>query len=105
MAPNKSDLLQGTLDLLILQIVALGPVHGYAVAQRLQQISGEVAGNRGRSIRPSIAWKSAAGSRRNGGIRRPDGTRSSTVSPRQARNNSGASERTGSGWQRPSRSS
>ena len=42
MAASKSDLLQGTLDLLILQVVALGPVHGYAVAQRLQQISKEV---------------------------------------------------------------
>ena len=39
---NKSDLPQGTLDLLILKIVALGPVHGYAVAQRLQQISRDV---------------------------------------------------------------
>lgn len=37
--PPKSDLPQGTLDLLILKIVALGPVHGYAIAQRLQQIS------------------------------------------------------------------
>ena len=35
----KSDLLQGTLDLLILQVASLGPVHGYAVAQRLQQIT------------------------------------------------------------------
>jgi PadR family transcriptional regulator PadR len=35
----KSDLLQGTLDLLILQVAALGPLHGYAIAQRLQQIS------------------------------------------------------------------
>jgi len=35
----KSDLPQGTLDLLILKIVALGPVHGYAIAQRLQQAS------------------------------------------------------------------
>src|SRR6201984_163872 len=35
----KSDLPQGTLDLLILKIVALGPVHGYAIAQRLQQVS------------------------------------------------------------------
>ena len=42
MAASKSDLLQGTLDLLILQVVALGPVHGYAVAQRLQQISKDV---------------------------------------------------------------
>lgn len=35
----KSDLPQGTLDLLILKIAALGPVHGYAIAQRLQQVS------------------------------------------------------------------
>jgi transcriptional regulator len=38
----KSDLPQGTLDLLILRIVALGPVHGYSIAQRLQQISRDV---------------------------------------------------------------
>jgi len=35
----KSDLPQGTLDMLILQIVATGAVHGYAIAQRMQQIS------------------------------------------------------------------
>ncbi len=39
MAESKSDLPQGTLDLLILKVVALGPVHGYAIAQRLQQVS------------------------------------------------------------------
>jgi|SRR3712207_5052586 len=39
MAQTKSDLPQGTLDLLILKIVALGPVHGYAIAQRLEQVS------------------------------------------------------------------
>jgi transcriptional regulator len=38
----KSDLPQGTLDLLILKIVALGPVHGYAIALRLQRVSGDV---------------------------------------------------------------
>jgi PadR family transcriptional regulator, regulatory protein PadR len=37
--PAKSDLPQGTLDLLILKVVALGPVHGYAIARRLQQVS------------------------------------------------------------------
>jgi len=37
--PEKSDLPQGTLDLLILKIVALGAVHGYAIAQRLEQVS------------------------------------------------------------------
>ncbi len=40
--PDKSDLPQGTLDLLILKIAALGPVHGYAIAQRLQQVSRDV---------------------------------------------------------------
>jgi PadR family transcriptional regulator, regulatory protein PadR len=39
MATLKSDLPQGTLDLLILKVLVLGPLHGYAVAQRLQQIS------------------------------------------------------------------
>jgi transcriptional regulator len=42
MTAAKSDLPQGTLDLLILKIVALGPVHGYAIAQRLQQVSHDV---------------------------------------------------------------
>jgi PadR family transcriptional regulator, regulatory protein PadR len=39
MTAPKSDLPQGTLDLLILKVVALGPVHGYAIAQRLEQVS------------------------------------------------------------------
>ena len=38
-ANPKFDLLPGTLDLLVLKIVALGPSHGYAIAQRLQQVS------------------------------------------------------------------
>lgn len=42
MIEPKSDLPQGTLDLLILKVVALGPVHGYAIAQRLQQVSRDV---------------------------------------------------------------
>jgi transcriptional regulator len=37
MASDKSDLLQGTLDMLVLKIVALEPVHGYGIAQRIQQ--------------------------------------------------------------------
>ena len=40
--PEKSDLPQGTLDLLILKVVAFGPVHGYAIAQRLQQVTRDV---------------------------------------------------------------
>jgi transcriptional regulator len=40
--PPSTDLLQGTLDLLILQTLALEPMHGWGVAQRIQQISKEV---------------------------------------------------------------
>ena len=40
--PDKSDLPQGTLDLLILQVVAAGAIHGYGLAQRLQLISRDV---------------------------------------------------------------
>lgn len=38
--PEKADILQGTLDLMVLQTLAtLGPLHGYAIAARLEQIS------------------------------------------------------------------
>lgn len=40
--PPRSDLPQGTLDLLILQVVAAGAIHGYAIGQRLQVISRDV---------------------------------------------------------------
>jgi len=39
MGEQRAELLKGTLDMLILKIVALGPIHGYAIAQRIQQIS------------------------------------------------------------------
>jgi PadR family transcriptional regulator PadR len=38
---KSNDLLQGTLDMLILKAVSLGPLHGYGVLLRIQQISGE----------------------------------------------------------------
>ena len=50
----KSDLLQGTLDVLVLKIVALGPVHGYAIAQRLQQMSGDVLQVQQGSLYPAL---------------------------------------------------
>ncbi len=39
MTQEKSEFLKGTLDMLILKVVALGPIHGYAISQRIQQIS------------------------------------------------------------------
>ncbi len=41
MGKQPDDLLQGTLDMLILKAVSLGPLHGYGVLLRIQQISGE----------------------------------------------------------------
>ena len=41
--PQSTDLLQGTLDLLILQTLALEPMHGWGVAQRIQQMSKDVS--------------------------------------------------------------
>ena len=41
MAEDRTELLRGTLDMLVLKVVALSPAHGYAIAQRLQQISKE----------------------------------------------------------------
>jgi PadR family transcriptional regulator len=51
---EKSDLLQGTLDVLILKVVALGPIHGYAIAQRLQQMSSDVLQVRQGSLYPAL---------------------------------------------------
>jgi transcriptional regulator len=39
MSDHQADLLQGTLDLLILKTLALGPLHGWGVSQRIQQMS------------------------------------------------------------------
>jgi PadR family transcriptional regulator PadR len=39
---KPTDLVQGTLDLLVLKVIALEPMHGWAIAQRIRQISGDV---------------------------------------------------------------
>ena len=54
MGVEKSDLLQGTLDMLILKIVVLGPVHGYGISLRIQQISKEVLQVQQGSLYPAL---------------------------------------------------
>jgi PadR family transcriptional regulator, regulatory protein PadR len=51
---EKADLLQGTLDLLILKVVALGPVHGYGISQRIRQISSSVLQVQQGSLYPAL---------------------------------------------------
>jgi PadR family transcriptional regulator, regulatory protein PadR len=51
---ERSDLLQGTLDMLILKIVALGPVHGYGISLRIRQISKDVLRVQQGSLYPAL---------------------------------------------------
>jgi PadR family transcriptional regulator, regulatory protein PadR len=54
MAKTKSDLLQGTLDMLILKTLALEPMHGWGVSQRIQQISSGVLNINQGSLYPAL---------------------------------------------------
>lgn len=72
---KPSDLVQGTLDLLLLKILALEPLHGWAISQRLTQISGDVLQVSDGSLYPALhkleqegwiksEWKSSENHRR-----------------------------------------
>ncbi|HXY11616.1 MAG TPA: PadR family transcriptional regulator [Terriglobales bacterium] len=72
---RPSDLVQGTLDMLILKILALEPMNGWAISQRLQQISSDVLGVSDGSLYPALhkleqrgwitaQWKSSENNRR-----------------------------------------
>ena len=52
--PKPSDLLQGTLDLLILKTLAREPMHGWAISKRIQQLSGEVLSVQQGSLYPAL---------------------------------------------------
>ena len=51
---KPSDLVQGTLDLLILKVLALEPLNGYSVSQRLKQVSGDVLHVSDGSLYPAL---------------------------------------------------
>ena len=51
---RPSDLVQGTLDLLLLKILALEPLHGWAIGQRLKQVSGDVLQVNDGSLYPAL---------------------------------------------------
>jgi transcriptional regulator len=53
-AKQKADLLQGTLDMLILKAVSLGPLHGYGIIQRIRQMSGEMLEVEQGSLYPAL---------------------------------------------------
>ena len=51
---KSDDLISGTLDLLILRVIALQPMHGWAIAQRIQQVSNEILQVRQGSLYPAL---------------------------------------------------
>jgi PadR family transcriptional regulator, regulatory protein PadR len=53
-AKERADLLQGTLDMLILKAVSLGPLHGYGIIQRIHQLSGEMLRVEQGSLYPAL---------------------------------------------------
>jgi len=72
--PGDAELLQGTLDMLILKVAALRPIHGYAMVQRLRQISRDALQIRQGSLYPALyrlenrgwlksEWKTTEGGR------------------------------------------
>jgi PadR family transcriptional regulator, regulatory protein PadR len=54
MTQRKADLLQGTLDMLILKALSLGPLHGYGIIQRIGQMSGEMLTVEQGSLYPAL---------------------------------------------------
>src|SRR5215212_11865088 len=58
---DQTDVLQGTLDLLIMRTMALGPMHGWAIAQRIQQISDDLLRVQQGSLYPALHRLEAQG--------------------------------------------
>ena len=54
MTKNDADLLQGTLDMMILKTVALEPIHGYGISLRIQQVTKDVLRVRQGSLYPAL---------------------------------------------------
>jgi PadR family transcriptional regulator PadR len=54
MVRQKTDLLQGTLDMLILKALAAGPMHGYGVGQRIAQLAGDMLSVEEGSLYPAL---------------------------------------------------
>ena len=51
---KPADLIQGTLDLLILKTISTGPIHGWAIAKRIQQVSNEILQVQQGSLYPAL---------------------------------------------------
>jgi hypothetical protein len=84
------EILQGTLELLILKTLALEPMHGWGIAQRIQQVSRDILQIQpGACLAPrSIACNARNGSARSGALPKIIAAPSSTPSPKPVASNS-----------------
>ena len=81
---DRMELLQGTLDMLILRTLLFGPAHGHAIAKHILHTTDEVLQvSTARCIRRSTAWSARAGSEPNGKRRRAVIASSNTTGSRQ----------------------
>src|SRR5437773_2525583 len=97
---KPADLVQGTLDLLLLKIVALEPLHAWAISQRLKQVSGDVLQvSDGPFTLRSTSSNKKGGSKPNGRLRKTADVPNSIHSHDRAVGRWSAKPQTGSGWQ------
>jgi DNA-binding PadR family transcriptional regulator len=93
---HQLDVLQGTLDMLILKAVSLGPLHGYGILLRIQQISKDRLEIPQGSLYPALyRLEHRDGLAANGASQRTNAKPSTTVSPRLENANSRAKRRSG----------
>ena len=103
-ADVRSDLPQGTLDLLILKVLAPEPLHGYAIAQRLQQVSRDVVQVQQGTLYPALHRLEQRGlpQRRLEGVGHRARRQVLQADRSRARRSSRAARRAGIGWRRRS---
>jgi len=76
---QKSDLPQGTLDMLVLKSLSLGPMHGYGIGQRIQQLAEDLLQvEEGTLYRPCTESRNGDGSQVNGACLKTTGAPGST---------------------------
>ena len=101
---SRVELLQGTLDLIILQTLRWGPRHGYGIAQMIRATSREALRVETGSLYPALQrLEKQGGSRRTGTSPRTDSVFACTGSPPPAANSFSPSARAGSSSRAPSR--
>jgi hypothetical protein len=96
---KRLDLLQGTLDMLILKAVSLDRLHGYGILLRIQQISGErLQIQQGSLSPPSTVWNTRDSSPANGVSPKISARQNTTGSPPQAAGSFTTNSKIGGGW-------